>query len=74
MCTELLKPGGRFFATTFFQGAYGSGMPRQTGGSSFRFFQDEAELIELLVSAGFDEEGVSVRREGRGCAVIKCDV
>lgn len=69
-----LKPGGRFFATTFLQGAYGAGMPRQTGGNSFRFFEDEAELRQLLINAGFPEEGVDVRREGRGCAIIKCDV
>ena len=34
---QSLKPGGRFFATTFLQGAYGAQMPRQTGGGSFRF-------------------------------------
>ena len=71
---QSLRPGGRFFATTFLQGAYGAAMPRQTGGASFRFFEDEAELKALLVAAGFPEAGVSVRREGRGCAVIKAEV
>lgn len=66
-----LKPGGRFFATTFLQGAYGVPMAKQTGGGSFRFFNDEAELKALLVGAGFPEAGVEVRREGRGCAVIR---
>jgi SAM-dependent methyltransferase len=70
-----LKPdGGRFFATTFFQESYGPGMPKQTGGSSFRFFKDEAELEQLLIDAGFPAEGVTVRREGRGCAVIKAEL
>jgi len=69
-----LRPGGRFFATTFFQGAYGAGMPRQSGGGSFRFFADEAELEALLVAAGFDADHVTVRREGRGCAIIKAVV
>ena len=69
-----LKPGGRFFATTFLQGAYGAAMPRQTGGSGFRFFDDEAELTELLVGAGFPRAGVSVRREGRGCAIIRAEL
>ena len=44
------------------------------GGGSFRFFEDEAELVQLCVEAGFPAEGVEVRREGRGCAIIKCVV
>lgn len=66
-----LKPGGRFFATTFLSGAYGVPMPPQSGGGSFRFFESEDELKRLLVDAGFDEAGVEVRREGRGCAIIR---
>lgn len=68
---QVLRPGGLFYATTFLQGAYGSGMPRQTGGSSFRFFRDADELRQLLVDAGFEPSSVTVRIEGRGCAVIK---
>jgi SAM-dependent methyltransferase len=68
-----LKPGGRFFATTFLQGAYGASFPRQTGGSGFRFFEDEEELKRLLVAAGFPDDAVEVRREGRGCAIIRAE-
>jgi SAM-dependent methyltransferase len=67
-----LKPGGRYFATTFFQGAYGVPV-REGGGGSFRFFKDEAELKELLVAAGFEEDKVVVRREGTGCAVVRAE-
>ena len=70
---QSLKPGGRFFATTFFQGAYGDAMPRQSGGASFRFFEDEEELTNLFLDAGFDGATLSVRREGRGCAIIKAE-
>ena len=60
-----LKPGkGRFFATTFLQGAYGNPVP-ETGGNAFRFFT-EPELTELLVAAGFPPAGIEVRREGAG--------
>jgi len=69
-----LKPGGRFFATTFLQGAYGIVEPQQTGCGSFRFFESEAELKQLLVDAGFPRMGVTVRKEGRGCAIIKAEV
>jgi len=69
---RVLKPGGRFFATTFIQGAYGRVTPRQSGGGgSFRFFEDEEELRQLLIAAGFPADGVEVRREGRGCAIIR---
>ena len=44
------------------------------GRQLFRFFKDEAELEQLLIDAGFPAEGVTVRREGRGCAVIKAEL
>lgn len=69
-----LKPGGVFFATTFYQGAYGVPMADDGGGGSFRFFEDEAELVSLFVGAGFPAELLEVRREGRGCAIIKAGV
>ena len=34
----------------------------------------QAELERLLTDAGFPAEGVSVRREGRGCAVIRAEL
>jgi len=72
---RVIKPGGRLFATTFLQGAYGVRAPGQSGGGgSFRFFESEQELVDLLVAAGFSEAGVDVRREGRGCAIIKAVV
>merc|ERR1740130_2377637 len=64
-----LRPGGVFFATTFYKGAYGVAMA-DDGGGSFRFFDDEAELVGLLVGAGFPAALLEVRREGRGCAII----
>ena len=72
MSSEVLKPGGRFFATTFFQGAYGVGMPSQTGGGSFRFFDDEEELRQLLVGAGFDPAGVAVE-EANELSILELD-
>eukprot|EP00962_Isochrysis_galbana_P026608 scaffold8264_cov109-Isochrysis_galbana.AAC.4 len=71
---RVLNPDhGRFFATTFLSGAYGLQMPGQQGGGggSFRFFKSEMEIKQLLVEAGFPTEGISIRREGRGCVVIR---
>ena len=80
----MLKPGGRFYATTFFAGALGVGSggggPLGGGGGAaaglvrgMRFFDDAAELEALLAQAGFAPEGVQVRREGAGCAVIRAE-
>jgi len=71
-----LKPGGRFFATTFFEGAVPGqrAQMQQPGSGSMRFFKDEAELEALLIHAGFPRDGLDVRREGRACAIIRAQV
>lgn len=74
---RVLRPdGGRFFATTFFEGAVPGqrAQGQQPGVGSMRFFRDERELEHLLVEAGFEAEKVEVRREGRACAVIRAEV
>lgn len=81
---RVLKPGGKFYASTFLaqnmQGVAGASQWSNRAGSStgFYIFKDEAELEGLLVNAGFvngtdtSSGSVDVRREGRGCAIIKC--
>mmetsp|Transcript_19299 Transcript_19299/g.50795 ORF Transcript_19299/g.50795 Transcript_19299/m.50795 type:complete len:350 (-) Transcript_19299:398-1447(-) len=74
---RVLTPDGRFFATTFLKGAYGvpTDAPGQQGGANgFRFFEDTAELEGLLVAAGFPADGIAVRKEGQGCAVIRASM
>lgn len=72
---RVLKPGGVFYASTFFINAFATGdFQRQNSG--FYLFKDEQELIDLMVKAGFDNsvnvDAVNVRREGKACAIIKC--
>ncbi|CEM05766.1 unnamed protein product [Vitrella brassicaformis CCMP3155] len=67
-----LKPGGRFYATTFkvggWTGSNGFGLAaRQT---SFFYFSSVNELKTYLKRAGF--ETVDVRQVGRGCLIAKC--
>ena len=38
-----------------------------------RMFADEGELESLLAQAGFTPELTAVRREGRGCAIIRAE-
>lgn len=81
---RVLKPGGKFYASTFLaqnlQGVAGARQWSNRGGSStgFYIFKDEVEIEELLIDAGFVNGTdnltgiVNVRREGQGCAIIKC--
>ena len=68
-----LKPGGKFYATTFFEGAMPgqAAQQRQPSSGQMRLFKDEDELVGLLTAAGFEAETLSVRREGRACAIIR---
>jgi len=68
---RVLKPDGLFFATTFLKGAYGITAGQSGGANGFRFFDGTKELEDLLVAAGFPADGVQVRKEGRGCAIIR---
>lgn len=61
---RVLKPGGRFYASTF------EVNPRLRS-DTFKFFQLE-ELKGLLAQSGFGAAGVEVRREGMACLIAKC--
>jgi len=68
---RVLRPNGKFFATTFKKGAYG--VPRQVndkGGASFRFFEVD-ELNNLLTSSGFSSVDIEV--VGAGCLIARCE-
>lgn len=58
----MLKPGGRFYASTFEVNA-------RMRSDTFRFFQLE-ELTGLLKKTGFGT--VEVRREGVACLIAQC--
>lgn len=66
---RVLKPGGRFYASTFEAGYMGN-LASNTR-SSFRFFQLN-ELRSLLMDCGFAADAVDVRREGSACLIAKC--
>jgi SAM-dependent methyltransferase len=71
---RVLKPGGRFFATTFFVTNPLDRLTQRQGGSSgFYMFRDEEEIEGFVSKGGFGVDGgaVTVRKEGRGCAIVK---
>lgn len=75
---RVLKPGGRYFATTFLsdyfrtlQQAEGG----QTGPSmqAFQYFESVDMLRDFVLKAGFSPENVNIEVLGRACVVIRCE-
>ena len=78
---RVLKPRGKFFASTFFRTIQGTpGVLKRLGLANRRasdggmyMFEDEGEIENFLRDAGFCGEAgqVHIRRQGRGCAIVK---
>ena len=58
---RVLRPGGVFYASTFFTSAYNmpESMPRAPAGTGFFFFTDEAEILKFVEDNGFSVEVVA---------------
>lgn len=75
---RVLKPGGRYFATTFLL-EYFQALQVSEGGSTgptmqaYQYFGSAEQLKEMMLDAGFDEEKVKVEVLGRACVVIRCE-
>ncbi|GAX18569.1 hypothetical protein FisN_10Hh230 [Fistulifera solaris] len=75
---RVLKPGGRYFATTFLASYFGT-LQRAEGGASgpskqaFQYFGSVEELRSLLVSGGFQRENIMIEVLGNACVVIRCE-
>lgn len=75
---RVLKPGGRYFATTFLSSYFGN-LQRAEGGASgpskqaFQYFGSVEELRFLLVSGGFQRESIMIEVLGNACVVIRCE-
>jgi ubiquinone/menaquinone biosynthesis C-methylase UbiE len=71
---RVLKPGGRFFASTFLapyfrtvQAAGGNGVEQQ----AFQYFESVEELKEIVMKGGFKEDEVDIEILGSACAIIR---
>lgn len=75
---RVLKPGGRYFATTFLSSWFGS-LQNAEGGQlgpsrqAFQYFESVDQLRSLLESGGFERSKVSIEVLGRACVVIRCE-
>jgi len=74
---RVLKPGGRYFATTFLSSYFRtlqlndgiSGPSRQ----AFQYFESTDQLRALLESGGFERENILIEVLGNSCVVIRCE-
>lgn len=81
-CSEIyrvLKPKGRYFATTFLSG-YFAAMSSMDGQANtppsqqaFQYFQSVDTLRDLLVGGGFDEDKITIEVLGSSCVVIRAE-
>ena len=75
---RVLKPGGRYFATTFLA-QYFSALQNLDGGNSnpsqmaFQYFKSTDKLRDLLLRNGFSPEKVNIEVLGNACVVIRCE-
>lgn len=75
---RVLKPGGRYFATTFLSEYFGTLQQAeggQTGPSrqAFQYFESVDQLRRLLEGAGFEHDKIRIEVLGLACVVIRCE-
>lgn len=76
---RVLKPGGRYFATTFLSSYFGvlraaDGSSMDVSSQAFQYFESLDQLRDLLVEeGGFDPEKVSVELIEPAAIVIRCE-
>ena len=75
---RVLKPGGRYFATTFLSSYFGTLQASEggaTGPSSqaFQYFESVDQLRKLMEDGGFEHDKIHIEVLGTACVVIRCE-
>ena len=74
---RVLKPGGRYFATTFLSSYFATLSRMQTDSApnqqAFQYFESVEQLRKLVIGAGFKSENVVIEVLGNACVVIRCE-
>lgn len=72
---RVLKPGGRYFATTFLSSYFGNLRASEAGASrqAFQYFQSADEIRKLLESGGFSPDKISVEVKQPAALIIRCE-
>lgn len=71
-----LKPGGRYFATTFlssyFRQVRAAGSDNSLNEQAFQYFETTDQLKDYFLIAGFSEENIDIEVLGNACVVMRC--
>lgn len=75
---RVLKPGGRYFATTFLSSYFGTLQAAEGGANgpsrqAFQYFESVDQLRSLLESGGFARDKIFIEVLGNACVVIRCE-
>jgi ubiquinone/menaquinone biosynthesis C-methylase UbiE len=75
---RVLKPGGRYFATTFLSSYFGALQAAEGGASgpsrqAFQYFESVDQLRQLMEDGGFEHDKISIEVLGAACVVIRCE-
>ena len=75
---RVLKPGGRYFATTFLSTWFRTLMTADGGSSepskqAFQYFQSVDTLRSLMERGGFEADKISIEVLSPACVVIRCE-
>jgi ubiquinone/menaquinone biosynthesis C-methylase UbiE len=75
---RVLKPGGRYFATTFLSSYFGALQTAEGGASgpsrqAFQYFESVDQLRQLMEDGGFEHDKISIEVLGAACVVIRCE-
>eukprot|EP00560_Eucampia_antarctica_P009256 CAMPEP_0197828264 /NCGR_PEP_ID=MMETSP1437-20131217/4874_1 /TAXON_ID=49252 ORGANISM="Eucampia antarctica, Strain CCMP1452" /NCGR_SAMPLE_ID=MMETSP1437 /ASSEMBLY_ACC=CAM_ASM_001096 /LENGTH=389 /DNA_ID=CAMNT_0043429429 /DNA_START=61 /DNA_END=1230 /DNA_ORIENTATION=+ len=75
---RVLKPGGKYFATTFLSDYFSmaqtaDGKQNNVQQQAFQLFDSIDELKDMIIKAGFEESKVQIDLIGRACVVIRAE-
>lgn len=75
---RVLKPGGRYFATTFLSSYFGTLQSAEGGASgpsrqAFQYFESTDQLRSLLEEGGFSPHKISIEVLKPAAVVIRCE-
>eukprot|EP00979_Chaetoceros_neogracilis_P017803 scaffold10272_cov276-Chaetoceros_neogracile.AAC.37 len=73
---RVLKPGGRYFASTFLA-EYFRGVAMTSGDNintqAFQYFESTEMLRDLLLKAGFEDDKIEIEVLGTACCIIRAE-
>jgi len=70
---RVLKPGGRYFATTFLSSYFTAISSNANSIRAYQLFESEDMLRKLIIKGGFEDGKVQIEVLGQACVVIRAE-